>query len=128
MAVLARALVARLLHPRRRKRPTQGVSRASRSLLRQLARRLLSSGSRRVMHVLVTWGSKRGGTEGIGRMLADALREQGFDVVAAPAEMARELDQFHAVIAGGALYANRWPRSIRRFVARHARELRRVPV
>lgn len=33
------------------------------------------------MRVLVTWGSKRGGTEGIGGLLADALEGHGPEVV-----------------------------------------------
>jgi menaquinone-dependent protoporphyrinogen oxidase len=79
------------------------------------------------MRVLVTWGSKRGGTEGIGRILAEALRRDGIDVEAAPADRARP-DGFDAVIVGGALYANRWHRAARRFVRRHLKALRRVPV
>jgi menaquinone-dependent protoporphyrinogen oxidase len=80
------------------------------------------------MRVLVTWSSKRGGTEGIGRMLAEALGTRGFDVVAKPAAQLPRLDTFDAVIVGGALYANRWPADLRRFVNRHGEQLRTVPV
>jgi menaquinone-dependent protoporphyrinogen oxidase len=58
------------------------------------------------MRVLVTWSSKHGGTEGIGRMLAEALGAHGLDVVAAPVAEVGEVDGFDAVIVGGALYAN----------------------
>ena len=37
------------------------------------------------------------------------------------------LNEYDAVIVGGALYSNRWVGSARRFVLRHVRELRRVP-
>jgi menaquinone-dependent protoporphyrinogen oxidase len=80
------------------------------------------------MRVLVTWGSKRGGTEGIGRVLAEALEARGLEVVAAPAQRAPGLGGFAAVIVGGALYANRWSAVARRFVNRHVDELRKVPV
>jgi menaquinone-dependent protoporphyrinogen oxidase len=80
------------------------------------------------MRVLVTWGSKRGGTAGIGRALADALAEHGMDVVAAPAEEAPAPAGFDAAIVGGAVYANRWTASARRFVHRHLDALRRIPV
>jgi menaquinone-dependent protoporphyrinogen oxidase len=80
------------------------------------------------MRVLVTWGSKRGGTAGIGKMVADALAANGIDVVAAPAERVASLDGFSGVIIGGALYANLWPWKARRFVSRHLAALRRVPV
>jgi menaquinone-dependent protoporphyrinogen oxidase len=77
--------------------------------------------------VLVTWGSRRGGTDGLARDLAGALAAQGLEVEARPAAEVRELTGFDAVIVGGALYANRWHRDARRLVARSARELRRRP-
>lgn len=80
------------------------------------------------MRVLVTWGSKMGGTAGIGRMIAEALEDQGHDVRAMPAGEVTGLDTFEAVIIGGALYANRWPANVRRFVKRNVAQLRRVPV
>jgi menaquinone-dependent protoporphyrinogen oxidase len=80
------------------------------------------------MRVLVTWGSRRGGTEGIGQMIGEALRERGVEVVALPADRVSGLAGFEAVILGGALYAGRWPATARRFVSRHAAELRKVPV
>lgn len=80
------------------------------------------------LRVLVTWGSMRGGTEGIGRIVGEALSERGVDVIMAPAGEVSGIDHFNAVIVGGAIYANRWPRSVRRFVNRHVKQLRRVPV
>jgi len=80
------------------------------------------------MRVLVTWGSKRGGTEGIGRMIGEALQERGLEVVALPADRVGGLGGFEAVIVGGALYAGRWPAAARRFVNRRVAELRKVPV
>lgn len=78
--------------------------------------------------VLVTWGSKRGGTEGIGRSVGEALAARGFDVVMKPAAEIRSLEGFDAAIVGGALYANRWHRDARRFVKRNLQELRQIPV
>jgi menaquinone-dependent protoporphyrinogen oxidase len=80
------------------------------------------------MRVLVTWGSKRGGTEDIGRTIAEALRGRGFEVVAFPAGRVGRLAEFEAVIVGGALYAGRWPAAVRRFVSRRAADLQKVPV
>jgi len=78
------------------------------------------------MRVLITWGSERGGTEGIALILAEVLRARGYEVIAQPAHVARP-EGFDAVIVGGAIYANRWHREARRFVARHVDALRRVP-
>lgn len=80
------------------------------------------------MRVLVTWGTKLGGTEGIARIVGETLRNEGFDVTFAPGSQVRDVTGYDAVVVGGALYANRWHRDARRFVARHVDALRRVPV
>ena len=80
------------------------------------------------MRVLVTWGSKMGGTAGIGRTIAETLEGSGFDVRAVPADEVSHLETFDAVIVGGGLYGNRWPANVRRFVERNVEQLRRVPV
>lgn len=80
------------------------------------------------MRVLVTWGSRRGGTEGIARMIADAMRDASVDV---DLRAAREIDRiagYDAAIIGGALYANRWHRDARRLIAGHLAALRQIPV
>jgi menaquinone-dependent protoporphyrinogen oxidase len=79
------------------------------------------------MRVLITWGSKRGGTESIARVIAETLRESGVDVIALPAAQAHAARDFDAAIVGGALYANHWHPAARRFVRRCAPQLRRVP-
>lgn len=80
------------------------------------------------MRVLVTWATTHGATAEIGGWIADTLRSRGYDAVAAPCETAPDPGGFDAVVVGGALYANRWPAPARRFVRRHVRALRRVPV
>jgi menaquinone-dependent protoporphyrinogen oxidase len=80
------------------------------------------------MKVLVTFGSKRGGTEGLAEMLAGALRDHGLDVDVVPAGAVRGLDGYGAVVVGGALYAMRWSSEARRFVRRNAAALRQLPV
>ena len=80
------------------------------------------------MRVLLTWGSKRGGTEGIARILGDELQQRGFEVALLPPRLASRAEKFDAAIVGGALYANRWHAAARRFVRRQQEHLRRVPV
>lgn len=79
------------------------------------------------MRVLVTWGSKRGGTEGIARVLGEALEREGFSVELLPAREAVRSRGFDAVVVGGALYANSWHPAARRFVRRREQELQKVP-
>ena len=80
------------------------------------------------MRILITWGSKRGSTEGIARTLGEALRAEGVEVALLSPREAMRATGFDAAIVGGALYANRWHRDARRFVNRRERDLRRVPV
>jgi len=80
------------------------------------------------MRVLVTWGSQRGGTEGIARVIAETLEHEGLEVDLLPPKRALDAHGFDAVIVGGALYANRWHEDARHFVAKRERDLRRVPV
>lgn len=80
------------------------------------------------MRVLVVFGSKRGGTEGIAREVGETLHQAGHEVDVRPAAEPDGLRGWDAVVVGGALYAARWQRSARRFVQRHVDELERMPV
>jgi menaquinone-dependent protoporphyrinogen oxidase len=76
------------------------------------------------MSILIVYGSKRGGTEGLANMVADAFREEGFTAEVAAARAAPGVEGYDTVVIGGALYEMRWHRDARRFVKRHARDLR----
>jgi menaquinone-dependent protoporphyrinogen oxidase len=80
------------------------------------------------MRVLITWGTKLSGTEGIARIIGEVLEREGFEVALAPAPEVRDASGYDAAIVGGALYANRWHRDARRFVTRNITTLRRIPV
>ncbi len=80
------------------------------------------------MRVLVTWGSKLGGTEGIARSIGDVLERAGFEVALVPAGEVIDVAAYDAAIIGGALYANRWHRAARKLVTRNVAALRRMPV
>ncbi len=54
------------------------------------------------VRVLVTWASKRGGTEGLARIVAETLARNGLQLVTRAAAAVRELDDVDAVIVGGA--------------------------
>jgi menaquinone-dependent protoporphyrinogen oxidase len=80
------------------------------------------------MRVLVTYGSKRGGTAGIGQMLGTALSDRGLHVDVRPAAEVDSVEGYDAVIIGGALYIGRWHRDARQFIKRHAEALQSRPV
>jgi len=79
------------------------------------------------MTILVAYGTKMHGTEGLAEMVADALRADGFAVDVTPARDVGALGGYDAVIVGGALYAFHWHKDARRFVKRHADELGERP-
>jgi menaquinone-dependent protoporphyrinogen oxidase len=79
------------------------------------------------MSILVAFGSKRGGTEGLAGMVANGLRLEGFTVDVVPARAAKDVDGYEGVIIGGALYVSRWHRDARRFAKRHTGQLRQRP-
>lgn len=81
------------------------------------------------MKALVVYGSKRGGTEGLARMVGKALAEEGMEVtVRSAAERVPDVGSYDVVVVGGALYANRWHKDARHFVRREAPALRRTNV
>jgi menaquinone-dependent protoporphyrinogen oxidase len=80
------------------------------------------------MKVLICWGTKLGGTEGIARILGAELEKAGHEVTLQAARAPADVGSHDAVLLGGALYANRWHRDARDFVDRHQAALRRVPV
>lgn len=80
------------------------------------------------MRVLVTWGSRLGGTEGIAHAIGEELRRDGMEVDLQPASAIHSLKGYDAAIVGGALYANRWHRAAYHFVTHHIAALRRIPV
>jgi menaquinone-dependent protoporphyrinogen oxidase len=79
------------------------------------------------LRVLVTYGSKMGGTAGIAAAIGEELRAHGAEVEVVPAHLVRSCEGYDGVVIGGALYATRWHRDARRFVRRHLRELRARP-
>ncbi|MGA2837747.1 MAG: flavodoxin domain-containing protein [Acidimicrobiales bacterium] len=80
------------------------------------------------MHVLVAYGSKRGGTAGVAAMIGEELEGAGVRATVKPARDVRSIDGFDAVVLAGALYAFRWQRDARRFARRFADGLRARPV
>jgi menaquinone-dependent protoporphyrinogen oxidase len=79
-------------------------------------------------HVLVAYGSKRGGTREIAEVIAEELLNAGIDTELADAAVISNLTAYDAVVVGGALYMNRWHGDARRLLTHHAAELRARPV
>jgi len=80
------------------------------------------------MDVLVTYASKRGGTEGIATAIGEALATLGIHAEVTSADRASMGHGYDAVIIGSALYMFRCRTAARVFVRRNADALQKVPV
>ena len=78
--------------------------------------------------ILVAYATKRESTHEVADAVAARLRELGHEVNVWPAADIGMLRPYGAVVLGGALYAGRWHRDARRFVATHRDELAKRPV
>jgi menaquinone-dependent protoporphyrinogen oxidase len=78
--------------------------------------------------ILVTYGSRRGGTADIADWIVEELRAAGWHATARPASSVHDIVRYGAVIVGGSLYAGHWHGDAQRFVRRHAKALRKRPV
>jgi menaquinone-dependent protoporphyrinogen oxidase len=78
--------------------------------------------------VLVTYGTRNGGTAGIASLIASTLAEAGLVSEVRPASWVTDLTSYDAVVLGGAVYAGRWHRDARDFAHRFALPLQAMPV
>lgn len=81
------------------------------------------------MRVLVAYGTKMGGTQGLADMVGTELVDLGHAVDVLPAGDVEDIDGYEAVILGGALYYFiMWHKDARTFVKRHKSALQQRPV
>jgi menaquinone-dependent protoporphyrinogen oxidase len=78
--------------------------------------------------ILVAYATKRESTHEVADAIAARLRELGHEAGVWPASEIGMLRPYGAVVLGGALYAGRWHRDARRFLAKHRDELADRPV
>lgn len=76
------------------------------------------------MRALVAHASDRGSTEELAGWIAAAMTDAGVPTEVAPCARVDDLADVDAVVVAGALYLGRWHADARRFVKRHAPELR----
>lgn len=81
------------------------------------------------MRVLVAYGSKMGGTQGLAEMFGSNLTGLGYEVDVCPGRDVSDVKPYDAVIVGGALYYFiSWHKDARGLVKRHLTDLRQRPV
>ena len=78
--------------------------------------------------ILVAYATKRESTHEVAETVAERLRSLGQEVDVRPAAEVGMQGPYGGVVLGGALYAGRWHRDARRFLATHRDELAKRPV
>jgi menaquinone-dependent protoporphyrinogen oxidase len=78
--------------------------------------------------VLVTAASKHGATAEIAQAIAEVLAGNGLDPAVVPPDEVHDVDPYHAVVLGSAVYAGHWLKPARALADRCAAALRARPV
>ncbi len=78
--------------------------------------------------ILVCYATRYGSTRGIATIIADELRDAGYEVTLSPASDAGDPAGYDAVIIGSPLYMGKWLADAREFVSRFRDSLRSRPV
>jgi menaquinone-dependent protoporphyrinogen oxidase len=78
--------------------------------------------------VLVAYATKHGSTIEVAEAIAAGLRKRGRDVDVCPAAAVRSLDDYGAVVLGGALYLGRYHQDAVRFLKLHRHALSEIPL
>jgi menaquinone-dependent protoporphyrinogen oxidase len=73
--------------------------------------------------VLVVYGSRHGGTQGIAERIARVLTTEGLDAQVEAADRVHDIGAPDAVVIGSAVYMGSWLKEPVGFVERHAAEL-----
>lgn len=80
------------------------------------------------MNVLVAYATRHGATAGIADRIAATLRGQGIDADAVPVADAGRVEDYDAVVIGGAAYMFHWLKDATAFAKRHQHALQERPV
>ncbi len=78
--------------------------------------------------ILIAYGSRAGSTAEVAEAIGEAIRQAGAEVSVQPVESIQELAEYDAVVLGSAVRAFRLVGNTRRFLRRHKKALKQVPL
>lgn len=80
------------------------------------------------MHILVTYASRHGATQGIAERIGETLRANGLDAETRPAASVEDASGYDAFVVGSAAYMTHWLKEAKAFVERNRAVLASRPV
>ncbi len=80
------------------------------------------------MHILVTYASRHGATQGIAERIGETLRANGLEADTRPAASVKDASAYDAFVVGSAAYMQHWMKDARAFVDRNRAVLASHPV
>ena len=78
--------------------------------------------------ILVAYASKYGATEGIAQKIGEVLTSAGWQVDVLPAERAKNLESYTAVVLGSGVYIGKWLKDAAKFLEANENALAQRPV
>lgn len=82
------------------------------------------------MQILILYGSLEGQTEKIAEHIAEVIRNRGYQATTLSAEHLPadfSMENYNAVIIGGSIHMNKYPKCIKTFVDNHRDWLNKIP-
>lgn len=78
--------------------------------------------------ILVAYATRYGSTQQAAEIVADALRQAGFQVDLQLMREVKSLDRYDAIVLGAAIYNTKWHPDAHQFLAQHQQALCQRPV
>ena len=78
--------------------------------------------------ILIAYGSKAGSTAEVAEAIGEEMKQAGAEVSVQPVESIKDLSDYDAVVLGSAVRAFRLLGKTRRFIRRHKKALKQVPL
>jgi len=78
--------------------------------------------------ILIAYGSKAGSTAEVAESIGEEMKQAGAEVSVQPVEAIKDISEFDAVVIGSAVRAFRLLGNTRRFIRRHKKALKQVPL
>jgi menaquinone-dependent protoporphyrinogen oxidase len=78
--------------------------------------------------VLVAYGTKHGATKEIAEKVGETIKQEGLQVDVLSAEKVKNVEDYHGVVIGSAMYIGQWRKEVKEFITVNEKTLSSRPV